>query len=421
MTLRRRELLLAGGAGWALALAGCASVPAGKPIARVVVVGAGFGGATAAKYIRLWDPRIAVTLVEREANFVSCPMSNLVVAGAQELADITLAYDGLAKYGVRLVRDAATALDFERKQVRLARGDALPYDRLILSPGVDFLLGDIPGLQAAEAAGMALHAWKAGPQTAALRAQLQALPDGGVFAISIPMAPFRCPPGPYERVCLVADHFQRHKPRSKILVLDANPDILSKKALFLKAWNELYPGMIDYRPNSEVVAFDIAGRVLKLTFEDIQADVFNVIPPQQAGHIAQPLINVNQRWVGVEFQTFESARVPGVHVIGDAIAAAPAMAKSGFMANNQAKVVADAVIARLTGLPVNEAPILANTCYSFVSRSQVVHVASIHKWDAAQQTLVAVPGAGGLSPARNEAETPYAYAWAKSIWADMLG
>jgi NADPH-dependent 2,4-dienoyl-CoA reductase/sulfur reductase-like enzyme len=420
MTLQRRQVLLAGIAGSALGLAGCASPPVNRPIGRVVVIGAGFGGATAAKTIRLWDPRIDVTLVERNAVFVSCPVSNLVLAGAKDMADITLSYEGLARYGVKLVRDEATALDFDRRQVRLARGDPLPYDRLIVSPGVDFLYDRIPGLQAAEAAGVAHHAWKAGPQTLALRAQLQALPDGGVFALSIPLAPYRCPPGPYERASVVAQYFQQHKPRCKLLVLDANPDIVSKKGLFLKAWHERYPGIIEYRPNSEVVGFDSGARVARLAFDEVKADLFNIIPPQQAGRIAQPLINVNQRWVGVEFQGFETTAVPGVHVIGDATASAPAMPKSGFMANNHAKVVADAVIARLTGEPVNPEPILANTCYSFVSSTEVIHVASVHRWDAARKTLVAVPGAGGLSSASNALEGQYALSWAQNIWADAL-
>jgi sulfide dehydrogenase [flavocytochrome c] flavoprotein chain len=419
MSIRRRQLVLSAGGASALALAGCAT-PGAKPIARVVVIGAGYGGATAAKYIRKWDPRLEVTLVERNENFVSCPISNLVLAGVKTLADITRPYDGLAKYGVKLVRDEATAIDIDKKEVRLARGAALPYDRLVLSPGVDFLYDRIPGLQAAETAGRVFHAWKAGPQTAALRAQLQALPDGGVFAISIPLAPYRCPPGPYERASVVAQYFKKFKPRSKVVILDANPDIVSKKGLFLKAWNELYPGIIEYRPNSEVVEFDNARGVAKLQVEDFKSDLFNIIPPQQAGRIAQPFITANNRWVGVEFQGFESQKVPGVHVIGDATASAPAMPKSGFMANNHAKVAADAVIARLTGQPINEAPIIANTCYSFVSDREVVHVASVHKWDAAQKTLVAVPGAGGLSSVRNEIEGKYALSWASNIWDDML-
>jgi len=418
--IHRRRLLRAAGAGSLLSLAGCAGIPAGKPLARVVVIGAGFGGATAAKYIRLWEPRIEVTLVERNEQFVSCPISNLVLSGDKRIEDITVPYGGLAKYGVKQVRDEASAIDLERRQVRLARGAALPYDRLIVAPGIDFQFDAVPGLAAAQAQGLALHAWKAGPQTVALRRQLEALPDGGVFAIGIPKAPFRCPPGPYERASVVASYFKRHKPRSKVLVLDANPDIVSKKGLFLKAWNELYPGLIEYRPDSESIEFDAARGVARLQVEDVKADLFNIIPPQQAGRIAQPLINVNRRWVGVEFQGFESAVAPGVHVIGDATASAPGMPKSGFQANNHAKVVADAVIARLTGQPINESPIITNTCYSFVSPTEAMHVASVHKWDAAQKTLVPVQGAGGLSAARNEQEGRYALDWARNIWSDAL-
>ena len=417
--ITRRRLLAAAGAGSALGLAGCAS-SGGKPIARVVIVGAGFGGATAAKYLRLWEPRIEVTLVERNEHFVSCPISNLVLSGDRRIEDITRPYDGLAKHGVRLVRDEATAIDLERRQVRLARGEPLPYERLIVAPGIDFRFDEVPGLAAAEAQGRALHAWKAGPQTVALRRQLEALPDGGVFAISIPKAPYRCPPGPYERASVVAHCFKRHKPRAKVLVLDANPDLVSKKGLFLKAWSELYPGLIEYRPNSELIEFDGARGVARLQVEDVKAELFNVIPPQQAGRIAQPLINVSRRWVGVDFRSFESAAAPGVHVIGDATASAPGMPKSGFQANNHAKVAADALIARLTGQPVNESPIIANTCYSFVSATEAVHVASVHKWSAAQQTLLPVDGAGGLSAARNEQEAAYALDWARNIWADVL-
>ena len=421
MNLNRRQILLAGVAGTTASLAGCASVVTGKPIARVVVIGGGFGGATAAKYIRLWEPRIEVTLVERNPEFISCPISNLVVAGYRQLSEITLPYDGLAKHGVKLVRDEATAIDFEKKQVRLARGDTLSYDRLVVAPGIDVQFDKIPGLQQAHQSGRVLHAWKAGQETLALRAQLQALPDGGVFAISIPKAPYRCPPGPYERASVVAAYFKQYKPRSKVLVLDANPDLVSKKGLFLKAWDDLYKGIIEYRPNAEVVEFDVRGNVAKGQVEDYKADLFNIIPPQQAGRIAQPLITVNNQWVGVEFQTWESTKVPGVHVIGDAIAAAPGMPKSGFQANNHGKVVADAVVARLTGQPVNESPIIANTCYSFVSEKEVVHVASVHKWNAEQKTLVPVQGAGGLSSARNELEGVYALSWARNIWADALG
>lgn len=419
-TIKRRSFLAAGAAISAAAATGCASVTSQPSIGRVVVIGGGYGGATAAKYLRKWEPRLEVTLVERNEFFVSCPISNLVLAGERKIEDITIPYSGLAKYGVKVVRDEALAIDVEKKQVRLARGEALPYDRLIVAPGIDFLYNRIPGLETAEQQGRLFHAWKAGPQTVSLRRQLEALPNGGVFAISIPRAPYRCPPGPYERASVIADYFSKNKPRSKVVILDANPDIVSKKGLFVKAWDELYKANIEYRANSEVVEYNASNNTAKLLTEDFKADLFNIIPPQQAGRIATPFINVNNLWAGVNFQTFESTAVPGVHVLGDATASAPGMPKSGFMANNHAKVAADAVIASLTGQQPNEVPIIANTCYSFVSAKEAVHVASVHKWNAEQKTLVAVQGAGGLSSARNELEATYAYGWARNIWADAL-
>jgi sulfide dehydrogenase [flavocytochrome c] flavoprotein chain len=421
MNMQRRKLLIAGAGAGSLALTGCASVGGGAPLGRVVVIGGGWGGATVARYIRKWEPRIEVTLVERNEAFVSCPLSNLVLAGTKGMADITVPYSGLAKHGVRVVRDEATAIDFDKKQVRLARGDTLPYDRLVVAPGIDFQFDKVPGLAQAEQSGRVLHAWKAGPQTQALRNQLVAMPDGGVVAISIPKAPYRCPPGPYERASLIAHYLKQAKPRSKLIVLDGNPDIVSKKGLFMAAWNDLYKGLIDYRPNAELLEVDGATNTAKLLAEDVKADVLNVIPPQQAGRIAAPLITVNNQWVGVNFQSFESSKIPGVHVIGDATAPAPAMPKSGFMANNHGKVAADAIIALLSGQAVNESPIITNTCYSFVSDREAMHVASVHKWDAAQKTLVPVPGAGGLSAARSKLEGDYALSWAANIWADMLG
>jgi sulfide dehydrogenase [flavocytochrome c] flavoprotein subunit len=420
MSIPRRTFITAGAAGASLALAGCASTPS-RPLARVVVIGGGYGGATAAKYLRLWEPRLDVTLVERNEAFVSCPISNLVLAGAEKIENLTVPYDGLRKYGVRVVRDDATAIDYQKRVVRLARGDALPWDRLIVAPGIDFLYDQIPGLNTTDAQARVLHAWKAGPQTVALRRQLEAMPDGGVFAISIPRTPYRCPPGPYERASVVADYFRKAKPRSKLLVLDANSDIVSKPALFRGVWNERYKGIVEYRPNSELVEFDLKRNIARMQVEDVKADLFNIIPPQRAGLVATDLITVNRQWCGVEFLGFESAKIPGVHVIGDAVAPAPAMPKSGFMANNHAKVAADAVIARLTGQPVNEDPIIANTCYSFLTTTEAVHVASVHKYDRQQKTLVVVKGSGGLSAGRTELEGQYAHAWARNIWADALG
>jgi sulfide dehydrogenase [flavocytochrome c] flavoprotein chain len=431
MALSRREFLkwISASAG-ATALAGCESPDPGRTAieqpgrstAKVVVIGGGYGGATAAKYVKMWAPDIDVTLVERNAQFISCPISNLVLGGNTTMQDITMGYGALRARGVRIVRDEATAIDADRRQVRLASGSVLTYDRAIVSPGVDFQYQDIPGLRSAEAQQRILHAWKAGEQTVALRKQLEAMADGGVYVLQIPTAPYRCPPGPYERVCQVADYFKRAKPRSKILVLDANPDIVSKKGLFLQAWNGLYKGMIEYRANSELADVDVRAMTVKLQFDNVKGDVINIVPPHRAGDIAQRagLITANQRWCGVDWLSAESVAVRNIHVLGDSTLSASAMPKSASMANQQGKLCAAAVIALIRGEPVNSTPVIMNTCYSFVSRSSAMHVASVHQYDAKEKTLLPVKGAGGVSDKASEIEGAYAWGWARNIWSDAL-
>ncbi len=305
--------------------------------------------------------------------------------------------------------------------MRLADGTALPFDRVILSPGIDFTYADLPGLNNAAAQDKVLHSWKAGPQTLALRKQLEAMPDGGSYVISIPTAPYRCPPGPYERACQVASYFKAAKPKSKVIILDANPDVTSKPGLFKKAWAEMYPGMVDYRNNSKVVDVDVKGMVAKLEVgDDVKGDVLNILPPMKAGAIADPFITANKRWCEVNWLTYEAKNVPGVHLLGDALQIAPGMPKSGHMANSHGKACAAAVVALLGGETPNAAPVLNNTCYSFVSADKVIHVASVHKYDEKDKTMKTVPGSGGISVAANELEGQYALAWAKNIWADML-
>lgn len=419
----RRRLLTAGatlGGLATLGLAGCAATPSGPSIGRVVVVGGGYGGATAARYLKMWGGNVDVTLVERNTSFVSCPISNLVLGGHKQMADITRGYDGLKALGVKVVQGDVTAIDAAGKKVRLASGTELPYDRLVLSPGIDFMLEQVGGLQAALDSGRVAHSWKAGPQTVALRRQLEAMPDGGVYALSIPLAPYRCPPGPYERACMVASYFKQFKPRSKVLVLDANPDVTSKGPLFKKAWNDHYQGIVEYRGNA--VLKEVSGTTAKLEFEDVRADVLNVVPPQRAADLAVKagVVNMNNRWVGVNWMTLESTAVPGIHVLGDSTMSAPAMPKSGHMANQQAKVAAAAIIQLLKGEAVNATPVVMNTCYSFVTARDVVHVASVHQYDAADRTFKTVPGSGGVSAAANQIEGRYALSWADNIWADML-
>jgi NADPH-dependent 2,4-dienoyl-CoA reductase/sulfur reductase-like enzyme len=417
----RRQFLQAGAAGLAVTgLAGCASTGSAAR-ARVAVVGGGYGGATAAKYIRMYDPSIEVVLIEPNEAFVSCPISNMVLGGFRSLADITTPYTGLQRHGVKVVRDTATAIDVEKKSVRLAGGDAVAFDRVIVSPGIDFMWEALPAMGSADAQALVPHAWKAGPQTILLRQQLQAMPDGGVFVISVPLAPYRCPPGPYERACQVAAYFKATKPRAKIIVLDENADVTSKAALFKKAWAELYPGMIDYRPNSKALDVDVAGKAVKLEFDDVKGDVLNVLPPMKAGAVAAPFITVNKRWCEVDWLTFESRAAKGVHVLGDSLQIAPAMPKSATMANGHGKVCAAAVVNLLNGESANPSPTLLNTCYSMVSDKQAIHVASVHKYDINDHTFKAVPGAGGVSSGRSDDEGAYAMSWARNIWADALG
>ena len=417
----RRRLLGAGAALGGLALAGCASTASGPSIGRVVVVGGGFGGATAARYLRMWGGNVDVTLVERNPGFISCPMSNLVVGGYKQMADITRGYDGLKAAGVKVLQGEVVAIDAAARKVRLASGAELPYDRLVVSPGIDFLNDQVGGLAAALERGQVVHAWKAGAQTVALRKQLVDMPDGGVVAISIPKVPYRCPPGPYERACMVASYLKQHKPKSKLLVLDANAEIQSKKALFEKAFSQHYAGLLEYRPNAELK--EVSGQVAKLEFEDVKADVLNVVPPQQAADLAHRagLVNINKRWVGVNWLTMESTVAPGIHVLGDATFPAPLMPKSGHMANQHAKVAAAAIIQLLRGEAVSATPVVMNTCYSFVTAKDVIHVASVHQYDAAEKIFKTVPGSGGVSAGANQIEGRYALSWADNIWHDMLG
>jgi sulfide dehydrogenase [flavocytochrome c] flavoprotein chain len=344
-----------------------------------------------------------------------------VLGGSQKIDDVTMGYDTLQKkYGVKLVRGEATAIDVEKKVVRLASGDALPFDRVILSPGIDFMFEALPGLNNADAQARYLHAWKAGPQTVGLRKQLEAMPDGGVYAISIPEAPYRCPPGPYERACQVASYFKQFKPKSKVIILDANMDVISKPGLFKKAWTDLYGGIVEYRNQSKLLDVDTKTSTAKLEFGDVKADVLNALPPMKAGKIADPFITANRRWCEINWITYEAKNVPGVHLLGDALQIAPLMPKSAHMANNHGKTCAAAVVALLTGEQPNQSPTLNNTCYSFVSADRVIHVASIHKYDEKDKTMKTVPGSGGVSSAANELEAQYAMAWAKNIWADTL-
>ena len=424
-SINRRHALQTAAALSLLGLSACAttSIPAR---AKVVVVGGGYGGATAAKYVRwLSDYKIDVVLIEPQESFVSCPISNLVLSGVKQMSDITTPYTALSKrHGVTVVRDMAKSIDTRAKTVTIGGGAVIGYDKLIVSPGIDLQFDTIEGLRAAHASGQILQAWKAGPETMALRRQLEAMPDGGVYAIAIPEAPYRCPPGPYERASVIAGYFKAQKPRSKVLILDANQDVISKGPLFKRVWNEQYKGIIEYRPQHKATAVDAKAGVIKFDVqEDVKAQVLNVLPQMRAGAIAVQTGLNNQgsnRWCGVNYLNFESTAAKDVHVLGDSIQIAPATPKSGHMANSHAKVAAAAIVAELSGWPVNPNPMLTNTCYSFIDPKMSIHVASVHEYVAAEKTFKTVAGSGGVSTGPTELEGVYALSWASNIWADTL-
>ncbi len=423
MTLSRRALL------GAAALLATPSLSRAQGQARLLVVGGGFGGASAAAFARRRYPDLAVTLVEPKTRFVTCPYGNLVIGGVRQMGDITHGYDGLRAKGVRVVHDWATGIDAGAKRVRLGGGETLDYDRLILSPGIALRWGALEGYDEAAAERLP-HAWVPGDgaQTLLLRRQLEEMPHGGVVGLAIPGNPFRCPPGPYERISMIAAYLKRHKPRSKILALDAK-DAFSKQGLFQDGWNALYPGMIEWVPanrDGRVTRVDAAERVLETEFGTRhKVDVANVIPPQSAARIAiEAGLADASGWVPVNPVTFESRVAPGIHVVGDANIPGP-MPKSGYIANSTAKQAVASAVASLRG----EAPPQAlyyNTCYSHVGEDYGISIVGIFRPNAEGTAIVEVPNSGGVSPRgdlpeQRRLEATYADSWYDSITRDMFG
>jgi sulfide dehydrogenase [flavocytochrome c] flavoprotein chain len=423
---RRREFLKLGAGATASAFLSPARLRAQQaPTARVVVVGGGFAGASCARALRQTDPRIGVTLVEPNATFTACPLSNSVIGGQRELSAQQFTYDRVVADGIVVARTMATGVDAQLRSVTLADSRRLSYDRLVLAPGIDIRWGALPGYDEAAAERMP-HAWRAGEQTLLLRRQLEAMPDGGLVVISAPANPFRCPPGPYERASLIAHYLKAKKPRSKLIVLDAK-DTFSKQRLFQAAWAELYPGLLEWVSLSKggnVTSVDAATLTLVTDFARHKAAVANVIPPQKAARIAD-VAGVADRtgWCPIDPVTFESKLQAGIHVIGDA-AIAGAMPKSAFAANSQAKTCAAAVARLLTGATPST-PRLINTCYSLVAPDYGISVAGVYQPSASGQ-LADVPGAGGVSPAdapraTRAAEAVLAEAWFRTITAEAFG
>ena len=386
---------------------------------RVVVVGGGYGGTIAAKYIRMLDKSIEVVLIEPNRQYVSCPFSNLYLGGLlKDMSSLTIGYDKLsANHGITLVHDTVSAIDAAKNTVTVSSG-SIDYDRLVLSPGIDFRAEELDGYDLASTPLVMPHAWKAGAQTRLLRKQLEDMPKTGTVIISVPLGPFRCPPGPYERASMIAMYLKQHKPGAKLVVLDANPNIVSKAGLFRKGWKKYYDGIIEYRGAQKVTAVNAKTRSVFIEgIEEVKGDVVNVIPPQRAGSIARVagLIGADKSWCPINSTTFESTIHKNIHVIGDACVAG-AMPKSGYSANSEAKVCAMNIVAVMNGKePIEMSGI--NTCYSYLSATEAVSVANVYA--VKDGKIIAVPNSGGVSPDLSEAEAVYASSWLKNILTEM--
>lgn len=423
MTIKRRQLLKN-----AAYLSALAAMPLGLSTAcyrsqkqKVVIVGGGFSGATAARYLAMWAPELDITLIEKNSQFISCPQSNLILSGNRSLQQLTHEYEHFqADRSIRFIQAEVSAVDTDKRQLWLADDSRVDYDRLIIAPGVEFIYEQLPILASPQAQLHVPHAWKAGPQTVVLANQLKAMRSGGVVIMTVPAAPFRCPPGPYERACQIALYLKNHNPTGKLLILDANPDIVSKKALFTDSWQQQYAGLIEYQPMNPLETVNVASLEVESFFDSYKADVLNVIPPQKAGRVAAMagVINVDNRWCDVDYLTYESSAVERVHVIGDAVSAK--VPKSAHIANQQAKVCAAAVIALLRDELPEQQPVFSNTCYSFVDGQQAGHVAAVYRYDKDSRDMLPHPS-GGVSESASEQEGLYAQGWAENIWADTLG
>jgi len=422
-TDRRNFLKLMGAGGVGASLAACSTTGTGLDKSagrRVVVVGGGYGGTIAAKYIRMMDKSIEVVLIEPNRQFVSCPFSNLYIGGLlPDLSTLTIGYDKLAaNHGIKMVHDTVTAVDPVKKTVTVSSGGTIDYDRLVLSPGIDFRTEEIAGYDLATTPQIMPHAWKAGPQTVLLRKQLEDMPNGGTVVLSVPLGPFRCPPGPYERASMIAMYLKQHKPKSKIVVLDANPDIVSKAGLFRKGWKKHYEGIIQYRGGQKVTAVDAKNRSVSIEgMEEVKGDVINVIPPQRAGLVAGKagVIGPDKKWCPVNGTTFESTLQKNIHVIGDACIAG-AMPKSGYSANSEAKICASNIVALMNGKETIDMSGI-NVCFSFLSAKEAVSVAGVYAVQDGK--IIAVPNSGGVSPDLSEVEAVYASSWLKNILTEM--
>ena len=384
---------------------------------RVIVVGGGFAGATAAKYVRLWSNNtVDVTLVEPNAVYYSPILSNLVLNGQKQLNQLGFKYDTLAqKYGITVVRSTVSSINSASRSVKLANGKTLGYERLILAPGIQFKT--ITGLDSSKT----LHAWQSGNQVQQLRQQIQAIPTSGTYVLSIPKAPYRCPPGPYERACVVADYLKRNKPGAKVIVLDSNPDITVERDTFNAAFTRTYAGIVEYVPNTILQSVDSVKKVAITSFGDYRADVLNVIPPHQAGSIVLTSGLANSStgdWANVNPLSYESTAIKGIHIIGDS--QGTGQPKAGHIANAEAKVCADAVLRLLSGSQPYAAPMTNSACYSPISATTASWLTAAFAYDPASQSMQLVPASYGASSGASTSNYQKMFEWANSLFGDTF-
>jgi len=388
---------------------------------RVVVIGGGMAGATVAKYLRLWGGvGVDVTLIERDSAYTSNIMSNLVLNGSRTISSLQYGYGNLSsRYGVKIVNGEVLAIDPVGKKVTLAGGASYAYDRLVIAPGVDFDI--LPGLESAAAQAKVPHAWKAGPQTTALRNMITAMPNGGVFVMSIPPKPYRCPPGPYERACIVADWLKTNRPGSKVIVLDANPGITAEVNAFTNAFNVVHQGVIEYYPGVSISSVDATTMTVNTSIGNIHGDVLNLIPPHRASKVisANGLTNTaDGRWTAVNVLSYESKTAPGIHVIGDA--SATTQPKAGHIANQEAKVCADAILRLLSGQPLDPSPHTNSACYSPITATTASWLTANFRYDAATASMVPVPASAGEAAARSTENFAEMGKWFDALMKDTF-
>lgn len=414
--LSRREFIRYLGQGSVAASALPLMGTAKANIPHVVVVGGGFAGATVAKYLRHWSSNVSVTLIDSNAKYQSCVLSNLILNGQMSLDKLTFDYNELkSKYGINIVTDTVAQIDSANKRISLSQQGSLNYDRLVLAPGISFI--DVPGLDAQKIP----HAWKAGEQTLLLETQLQQIPNGGTFVMTIPKAPYRCPPGPYERACVVADYLKTHKPQSKVVVLDANSDIIVEKEIFGHAFNVTYADRLQYIPGVDLVSVDSDAKVLTTSKGSYQGDVVNVIPPQQAGQL---IINAGLandstgRWAKVNPLSYESTKTQNIHIIGDS--QATSQPKAGHIANAEAKICADAILRLLAGQSLYATPVTNSACYSPISANTASWLTGVFAYDATSNDMKIIPASSGASNAATREGYQAMFDWANNLFSDTF-